>query len=78
METLQKPFQEQKFFAKTKIFAKTWQNETFCEIANFHKTKFHEKQANFYLFFTFRENEKRGFCFNPTANTIMFLVISEF
>jgi hypothetical protein len=66
-----KPSREQKFFAKTfaktKIFAKTFA-KTFRESENFRETKFREilrKVSEFSLIFAFRENEKRGFRFNP-------------
>jgi hypothetical protein len=63
-----------KIFAKTilgtKIFCKNknfQENKNFHEIfrksENFFKTKFRESE----LIFAFRENEKRGFRFNPTS-----------
>jgi hypothetical protein len=69
---LRKPSREQKFFAKTfvktKIFAKT-----FAKAKIFAKQKFREisrKVSEFSLIFAFRENENRGFRFNPSGKSM--------
>jgi hypothetical protein len=70
-----------KILAKTEIFHKNYPGnknfrksfrknfcfrENFRKNDNFAKTKISQKQKLSEQIFTFREKEKRGFCFNPS------------
>jgi hypothetical protein len=46
------------------------ENENFREIENFHEIS--RKVSEFLLIFAFRENEKRGFRFNPMSYAQVF------
>jgi hypothetical protein len=68
-----KPSREQKIFRENFRENENFR-EKFRESENFRETKFREisrKVGEFSLIFAFRENEKRGFRFNPKFPTFV-------